>query len=69
MEQRQRDADIERGRRDDDYRRPRDDDGKSTGGRYKREFASMPATTRRRQSTSGAHITVAAELNNDAADT
>ena len=38
IEQRQRDADIERGRGPDDDRRPRDDDGKPTGGRYKREF-------------------------------
>ena len=38
LEQRQRDADIERGRSDDDDLRPRDDDGKPTGGRYKREF-------------------------------
>jgi len=38
LEKRQRDADIERGRSDDDDRRPRDEDGKPTGGRYKREF-------------------------------
>jgi transposase len=38
LEKRQRDADIERGRSQDDDRRPRDEDGKPTGGRYKREF-------------------------------
>jgi hypothetical protein len=38
LEQRQRDADIERGRSDDDDRKPRDEDGNPKGGRYKREF-------------------------------
>jgi len=38
IEQRQRDADIERGRSPDDECKPRDDEGKPTGGRYKREF-------------------------------
>ena len=38
LEKRQRDADIERGRSQDDDRRPRDEDGNTTGGRYKREF-------------------------------
>ena len=38
LEQRQRDADIERGRSDDDERKPRGVDGNVTGGRYKREF-------------------------------
>ena len=38
LEQRQRDADMERGRSDDDDRRPRGPDGKPKGGRYKREF-------------------------------
>lgn len=38
LEKRQRDADIERGRSHDDDRRPRDEDGKPTGGRYSREF-------------------------------
>jgi transposase len=38
LEQRQRDADIERGRSPDDECRPRDEDGNATGGRYKREF-------------------------------
>jgi transposase len=42
LEQRQRDADIERGRSDDDDRRPRDEDGNAKGGRYKREFG-VPA--------------------------
>ena len=39
LEQRQREADLERGRSDDDDdRRPRGPDGKPRGGRYKREF-------------------------------
>ena len=38
IEQRQRDADIERGRSPEDECKPHDDDGKSTGGRYQREF-------------------------------
>ena len=38
IEQRQRDADIERGRSPDDERRPRHDEGNPKGGRYKREF-------------------------------
>ncbi len=38
IEKRQRDADIERGRSPDDECKPRDDEGKPTGGRYKREF-------------------------------
>jgi transposase len=38
LEQRQREADMERGRSDDDDRRPRGPDGKPKGGRYKREF-------------------------------
>ena len=38
LEQRQREADLQRGRSDDDDRRPRGPDGKSKGGRYKREF-------------------------------
>ncbi len=36
--QRQRDADIERGRSDGDDCKPRDVDGNPNGGRYKREF-------------------------------
>ena len=38
IEKRQRDADIERGRSEGDECKPRDEDGKPTGGRYKREF-------------------------------
>ena len=38
IEQRQSDADIERGRSRDDECKPRDEDGKPKGGRYKREF-------------------------------
>jgi len=38
LEQRQREADLERGRSDEDDRRPRGPDGKPRGGRYKREF-------------------------------
>ena len=42
LEQRQREADAQRGRSDDDDRRPRGPDGKPSGGRYKREFG-VPA--------------------------
>ena len=38
LEQRQRDADIERGRSPDDHRKPHDSDGNASGGRFKREF-------------------------------
>jgi transposase len=38
LEQRQRDADLERGRSDDDDQKPRGPDGKPKGGRYKRPF-------------------------------
>ena len=38
LEQRQREADLERGRSDDDDRRPKGPDGTPRGGRYKREF-------------------------------
>lgn len=38
LEQRQREADIEHGRSDDDECKPRDEDGNPKGGRYKREF-------------------------------
>ena len=93
LEQRQRDADIERGRSADDDRRPRDDDGNATGGRYKREFGvpeakaqdnfTDPDSRIMKRSGGGfdasynaqtavddtAHIIVAAELSNNAADT
>ena len=39
LEQRQRDADLERGRSDDDDQKPRGQDGKPKGGRYKRPFS------------------------------
>ena len=92
LEQRQRDADIERGRSPDDDRRPRDEDGKPTGGRYKREFGVPEPTAQdnftdpdsRIMKRAGggfdasynaqtavdeqAHIIVAAELGNNAAD-
>jgi transposase len=92
LEKRQRDGDIERGRSDDDERRPRDEDGKPTGGRYKREFG-VPEPTAQENFTDpdsrimkragggfdasynaqtavddAAHIIVAAELSNNAAD-
>jgi len=38
LEQRQRQADLERGRSDDDDQKPRGKDGKPSGGRYKRPF-------------------------------
>ena len=92
IEQRQREADIERGRSPDDECKPRDEDGKPTGGRYKREFG-VPESgaqdnftdphSRIMKRTGGgfdasynaqtvvdgqAHIIVAAELGNNAAD-
>jgi len=92
LEKRQRDADIERGRSDDDDRRPRDDDAKPKGGRYKREFGvpepkaqenfTDPDSRIMKRAGGGfdasynaqtavddtAHIIVAAELSNNAAD-
>ena len=38
LEQRQREADLQRGRSQDDERKPRNKDGKPKGGRYKRDF-------------------------------
>src|SRR6185369_17090835 len=38
LESRQREADLQRGRDQDDDRKPRGKDGKPKGGRYKREF-------------------------------
>jgi Transposase DDE domain len=40
IEQRQREADLERGRSDDDDRRRRGPDGKPKGGRYRRELGA-----------------------------
>jgi hypothetical protein len=42
LEQRQREADLERGRSDDDEQKPRGPDGKPKGGRYKRPFGVPP---------------------------
>lgn len=92
LEKRQRDADIERGRTEDDDRKPRDEDGKPTGGRFKREFGvpeakaqdnfTDPDSRIMKRAGGGfdasynaqtavddtAHIIVAAELSNNAAD-
>jgi transposase len=92
LEKRQRDADLERGRSDDDDRKPRDIDGNVTGGRYKREFGvpepkaqdnfTDPDSRIMKRTGGGfdasynaqmavddtAHIIVAAELSNNAAD-
>lgn len=92
LEKRQRDADIERGRTEDDDRKPRDEGGKPTGGRYKREFGvpeakaqdnfTDPDSRIMKRAGGGfdasynaqtavddtAHIIVAAELSNNAAD-
>jgi transposase len=43
LEKRQREADLERGRDEDDDRRPKSKDGKPKGGRYKREFGKPEA--------------------------
>ena len=93
LEQRQRDADIERGRSEGDDRKPRDADGNPKGGRYKREFGvpepkaqdnfTDPDSRIMKRAGGGfdasynaqtavddtAHIIVAAELSNNAADT
>jgi transposase len=92
LESRQRDADIERGRDQDDDRKPRGKDGKLKGGRYKREFGvprdaaqenfTDPDSRVMKRAGGGfdysynaqtavdetAHIIVAAELTNMAAD-
>jgi transposase len=92
LEQRQRDADIERGRSDNDDCKPRDEDGNPKGGRYKREFGvpepkaqdnfTDPASRIMKRAGGGfdasynaqtavddtAHIIVAAEVGNNAAD-
>lgn len=92
LEQRQREADTERGRNADDDRRPKGKNGKPEGGRYKREF-SVPKDSAQENFTDPhsrvmpragggfdysynaqtavhdtAHIVVAAELTNMAAD-
>ena len=43
LEKRQRESDLQRGRDEDDDRRPRGKDGKPKGGRYKREFGKPEA--------------------------
>lgn len=92
LESRQRDADIERGRDQDDDRKPRGKDGKPKGGRYKRDFGvpkddaqenfTDPDSRVMKRCGGGfdysynaqtavdekAHIIVAAELTNMAAD-
>jgi transposase len=91
LEQRQRDADIERGRSDDDECKPRDEEGNAKGGRYKREFGvpepkaqdnfTDPASRIMKRAggfdpsynaqtavDDTAHIIVAAEVCNNAAD-
>ena len=92
LEHRQRDADIERGRSNDDECKPRDDDGNPKRGRYKREFGvpeakaqdnfTDPASRIMKRAGGGfdpsynaqpavddtAHIIVAAEVGNNAAD-
>jgi len=92
LEQRQREADLERGRSDDDDQKPRGKDGKPKGGRYKRPFGLPqdkdqdnftdpdsrimqragggfdPAYNGQTAVDDTAHIIVAAELVNCAAD-
>ncbi|MEK8033645.1 transposase, partial [Ideonella sp. DXS29W] len=92
LEQSQREADLERGRSDDDDRRPRGPDGKPKDRRYKREFGVPedkaqenftdpdsrimkragggfdPAYNAQTAVDEAAHIVVAAELDNCAAD-
>lgn len=92
LEQRQREADKERGRSENDDRKPRDKDGKPKGGRYKRDFGvpkesaqeSFTDSDSRIMKRAGggfdqsynaqtavdecAHIIIAAEVTNMAAD-
>ena len=92
LEMWQRDADLERGRTEADDRKPRDEDGNATGGRYTREFGGPEPKARdnftdpdsRIMKRAGggfdasynaqtavddtAHIIVAADLSNNAAD-
>ncbi len=92
LEQRQREADIERGRTEGDDCKPRDEDGNPKGGRYKREFGipepkaqdnfTDPASRIMKRTGGGfdpsynaqtavddtAHIIVAAEVGDNAAD-
>jgi hypothetical protein len=92
LEQRQREADTERGRSEDDDRRPRDGEGNPKGGRYQRDFGvpepkaqenfTDPDSRIMKRTGGGfdpsynaqtavddtAHIIVAAELGNNAAD-
>jgi transposase len=92
LEQRQRDADIERGRSEGDECKPGDEDGNPKGGRYKREFGvpepkaqdnfTDPESRIMKRAGGGfdasynaqtavdetAHIIVAAEVGNNAAD-
>ena len=92
LQERQREADIERGRSEGDERKPRDEDGNPKGGRYKREFGEPepkaqenftdPDSRIMKRAGGGfdasynaqtavddtAHIIVAAELGNNAAD-
>ena len=92
IEKRQHDADIERGRSEGNECKSRDQDGKPTGGRFKREFGvpepkaqdnfTDPDSRSMKRAGGGfdasynaqtavddtAHIIVAAELTNSAAD-
>jgi len=92
LEQRQREADLERGRSHDDDQKPRGPDGRPTGGRFKRPFGVPedkaqdnftdpdsrimpragggfdPAYNAQTAVDDTAHIIVAAELINNAAD-
>ncbi len=92
LEQRQREADLERGRAEDDEQKPRGKDGKPKGGRYKKPFGVPedkaqdnftdpdsrimlragggfdPAYNGQTAVDDTAHIIVAAELGNCAAD-
>ena len=72
LEQRHRDADIKRGRSDDDERKPRDEEGNRKGGRYKREFgAPEPEPKPNAQDNftdPTSRIIVAAEVGNNPAD-
>ena len=56
LEQRQREADLQKGRDDDDDRRRRGKSGKPVGGRYKRDFGKPEATAQENFTDSDSRI-------------
>jgi len=56
LEQRPREAEVQRGRSDEDNRRPLGPDGKPQGGRYKREFGVPEAKAQENFTVPGSRI-------------